>query len=270
MSTAEKILAPHLTQIYFPLVDRSKHFFRHSELPGKLVRECGSEPVRAVKNEVRAMTTLITTFEDRYDIPTAKPNYLIGPGDSDGEARAVIVCDEVPHTENGEALLLSGKYSEPLDELNRKFIHHVKDLSEEGGLYNAELMYLGQYVINEDTPVLVDVEPHFTRIMAPPEARLNGDAETVPIIEMAQMIVQNAIMLSSNAGQRSPSSYEAEKFLEGIELSEPPIQRARDALLEALRGSSLHMLEDCIDGREDIEWHKMQDSRASRTYIADL
>jgi hypothetical protein len=270
MSTAEKILAPHLKEKSFPLVDRSKKFFTHSEVPGKLVREGESLPVRSVKNEVHAMNTLLSEFEDRYGIATVKPQYIIGPGDKDGEARAVIVCDEIPYTETAEVVLASGKYSESLDELNIKFIQHAKDLSDEGGIYNTELMYLGQYVMAEDTPVLVDVEPHFTRIIAPPEARIYGDVEQVPIIEMAEAIVQNAIMLSMNIGHRSQSSLEAEKFLKGIELHEPPIQRAREALLRALQESSIDLLSDFVDTEDDTEWQKLQYSKSSRTYVADL
>ena len=270
MSTAENILAPHLTEIDFPYVDRHKKFFHHSELLGKLVREGESQPVRAVKNEVRAMRGLLTEFEERYGIATAKPNYIIGPGDNTEEARAVIVCDEVPHDETAERLILSGKYSESLDDLNMKFIQHANDLAVEGGVYNSELMYLGQYVMSEDTPVLVDVEPHFSRIMAPPEARIYGDVEKVPLIEMAEAIVQNAIMLSTNAGHRSKSSLAAEEFLNGIELTEVPIQRARATLVAALQQSSLDKLEDYIESENDIEWQKMLHAKAARTYVADL
>lgn len=271
MSTAEKILAPKLKEISFPMVDRAKKFYRHSELPGKLVRESDSVPIRPLRNEVHAMKRLVGEFEDRYGITTVNPQYMIGPGDRQGEGRAVIACDEIAQGETAEALILSGKYSASLDALNEKFIQHAKDLSEEGGLYNTELMYLGQYVMaDNDTPVLVDVEPHYTRIIAPPEARIYGDVEKTPLIEMAEAIVQNAIMLSTNAGQRTPSSLEAEKFLEELELSEPPIRRARDAILEALRESSIDKLSDFIDGEEDIEWQKMQHARTSRTYVADL
>jgi hypothetical protein len=270
MSTAETILSPHLTEINFPYVDRHKKFFHHSELPGKLVREVDGQPVRAIKNEVRAMRGLVSEFEERYGIATAKPNYIIGPGDNAGEARAVIVCDEVPHEETAERLILSGKYSESLDDLNMKFIQHAKDLSAEGGVYNSELMYLGQYVMSEDTPVLVDVEPHFSRIIAPPEGRIYGDVEKVPLIEMAEAIVQNAIMLSTNAGHRSKSSHAAEEFLNGIELTEASMLRARAKLLAALKESSLDRLEDFIESEDDIEWQKMLHARAARTYVADL
>ena len=133
MSTAEKILAPHLTEINYPLVDRHKKFFRHSEAPGKLVREVEGQPVRVIKNEVRAMSGLVQEFEDRYGIATAKPKYVIGPDDKSGEATAVIICDEVPHEETAEQLIFSGKYAEPLDELNLKFIQHAQDLFAEGG-----------------------------------------------------------------------------------------------------------------------------------------
>lgn len=270
MSTAEKILAPHLTEINYPLVDRHKKFFRHSEAPGKLVREVEGQPVRVIKNEVRAMSGLVQEFEDRYGIATAKPKYVIGPDDKSGEATAVIICDEVPHEETAEQLIFSGKYAEPLDELNLKFIQHAQDLFAEGGVYNSEIMYLCQYVMSGDTPVLVDVEPHFSRIIAPPDARIYGDVEKVPVLEMAEAIVQNAIMLSNNAGQRSKSSIAAEEFLNGIELNEAPIQRARARLVAALQESSLDRLEDYIESEDDIEWQEMLHAKAARTYVADL
>ena len=270
MITAENIFAGNIQEATFSMREGSQKFFRNSELPGKLIRVSESSPPRQVKNEVRAMKALIEVFEERYGIATVKPEYVIGPGNVEGEACAFFICDEILHGRPADTVLEEDGYAESLDQLNNVFISHTTDVRNEGGLFNTEIMHLSQYLMSGDTPVLVDAEPQFSCIMPPPEDRLYGDSEKVPIIHMMETIVYNAVLLSRAAGHRTPSSMNAELFLNELHLYEAPIQRARQTLLNALKKNSILDLEHFFDPDADLPWQSLQYARSSRVYAADL
>ena len=270
MSTAETLFAGKIQKATFDSREGSPKFFRNSELPGKIIRECESLPARSVKNEVNAMQGLVSVFEDEYGIETVRPKYVIGPGRTSSEARAYAICDEIPNGITADLAIEQGSYVAPLDDLNSKFIQHTKDIASEGGVYNTELMHLHQYVMKGDTPVLVDVEPHFSRIMAPPEVRLDRDRDMIAIIDMLEGVVHNAIQLSRIVGKRTESSLEAEVFLNELQLSEGPIRKARAVLRLALRENSDAMLKEFFDNESDDEWQEFQHSTATRMFVDQL